>query len=146
MNTLAGEELLATKELRDDGQGRHTTSHRELVVLPGGGLVVDTPGMRELQLWEASDGLSGTFEDIEELAASCRFNDCAHVSEPGCAIRAALEDGTLDAGRWDSYTKLQRELAHLERRLDKRLQSEERKKWRAATAEAKTNMKLKGNL
>ena len=145
VNTLAGEELLATKELRDDGQGRHTTSHRELVVLPGGGLVVDTPGMRELQLWEASDGLSETFDDVEEIAASCRFNDCSHLSEPGCAIRAALEDGTLDADRWESYIKLLRELAHLERRLDKRLQSEERKKWRAAGAEAKANMKLKGN-
>lgn len=146
VNTLAGEELLATKEIRDDGRGRHTTTHRELIVLPGGGLVVDTPGMRELQLWEASEGLSETFEDIEELTARCRFNDCAHVSEPGCAIRAALEDGTLDAGRWDSYIKLQRELEHLERRLDKRLQSEERKKWRAASAEGKANMKLKGNL
>ena len=146
VNTLAGEELLATRELREDGQGRHTTSHRELVVLPSGGLVVDTPGMRELQLWEASEGLSETFDDVEEVAASCRFNDCSHLSEPGCAVLAALEDGTLDRGRWESYGKLQRELAHLERRLDKRLQAEERKKWRAAGAEAKANLKMKGHL
>ena len=145
VNTLAGEELLAVKEIREDGEGRHTTTHRQLVLLPEGGLVLDTPGMRELQLWESSDGLGETFSDIEELAARCRFNDCAHVSEPGCAIQAALEDGTLDAERWASYQKLQRELAHLERRLDKRAQSEERKRWAKLGAEARTNMRLKGH-
>ena len=96
VNTLAGEELLATQEIReDDGEGRHTTTHRQLVLLPGGGLVLDTPGMRELQLWESSDGLAETFGDVEELAAQCRFSDCAHRTEPGCAVQAALEDGTL---------------------------------------------------
>jgi ribosome biogenesis GTPase len=145
VNTLAGEELLAVKEIREDGEGRHTTTHRQLVLLPEGGLVLDTPGMRELQLWESSDGLGETFSDIEELAARCRFNDCAHVSEPGCAIQAALEDGTLDAERWASYQKLQRELAHLERRLDKRAQSEERKRWAKVGAEARANMRLKGH-
>ena len=145
VNTLAGEELLATQEIReDDGEGRHTTTHRQLVLLPGGGLVLDTPGMRELQLWESSDGLSETFGDVEELALRCRFSDCAHKSEPGCAVQAAIEDGTLPFARWASYKKLQRELAHLERRLDKRLQAEERKRWAKAGAEGRANMRAKG--
>ncbi len=146
VNTLLGEELLAVKEIREsDGEGRHTTTHRQLVPLPGGGLVLDTPGMRELQLWESSEGFSETFSDIEELAAQCRFNDCAHRTEPGCAIQAALADGTLEQGRWTSYQKLQRELAHLERRLDKRAQADERKKWAKVGAEARANMRLKGH-
>jgi ribosome biogenesis GTPase / thiamine phosphate phosphatase len=145
VNTLAGEELLAVKEIREDGEGRHTTTHRQLVLLPEGGLVLDTPGMRELQLWESADGLGETFSDIEELFARCRFNDCAHTSEPGCAVREALEDGTLELERWASYQKLQRELAHLERRLDKRAQSDERKRWAKVGAEARMNMRLKGH-
>jgi ribosome biogenesis GTPase len=145
VNTLAGEELLATREIReDDGEGRHTTTHRQLVLLPGGGLVLDTPGLRELQLWESSDGLAETFGDVEELAAQCRFSDCAHRTEPGCAVQAALEDGTLPFARWASYKKLQRELAHLERRLDKRLQAEERKRWAKAGAEGRARMRAKG--
>ena len=136
VNTLAGEEVLATQPIReDDGEGRHTTTHRQLVLLPGGGLVLDSPGMRELQLWESSDGLAETFGDVEDLAAQCRFSDCAHGTEPGCAVQAALEDGTLAFDRWTSYNKLQRELAHLERRLDKRLQAEERKRWAKAGAD-----------
>ncbi len=96
VNTLAGEEVLATQPIReDDGEGRHTTTHRQLVLLPGGGLVLDSPGMRELQLWESSDGLAETFGDVEDLAAQCRFSDCAHETEPGCAVQAALDDGTL---------------------------------------------------
>ena len=99
MNTLAGEELLATRPIReDDGEGRHTTTHRQLVLLPGGGLVVDTPGLRELQLWDSSDGLGETFADIEELCSACRFNDCAHRTEPGCAVQAALATGELRSG------------------------------------------------
>ena len=141
VNTLAGEEVLATQPIReDDGEGRHTTTHRQLVLLPGGGLVLDTPGMRELQLWESSGGLSETFGDIEELALACRFSDCAHDTEPGCAIRAAIEDGTLEAGRWQSYLKLQRELEHLERRVDKRLASEAKKKWIKAGQQGRANM------
>jgi ribosome biogenesis GTPase / thiamine phosphate phosphatase len=144
VNTLAGQELLATREIReDDGEGRHTTTHRQLVLLPGGGLVLDTPGMRELQLWEASGGISETFADIEGLAAQCRFSDCAHRTEPGCAVQAAITDGSLSFARWDSYKKLQRELAHLERRLDKRLQSEERKRWAKVGAEGRARMHAK---
>ncbi|MDX6399199.1 MAG: ribosome biosis GTPase / thiamine phosphate phosphatase [Gaiellaceae bacterium] len=144
VNTLAGEELLATQEIReDDGEGRHTTTHRQLVLLPGGGLVLDTPGLRELQLWESADGLAETFGDVEALAANCRFTDCAHASEPDCAVQAALADGTLPPERWESYEKLQRELAHLERRLDKRLQADERKRWAKAGAEGRANMLAK---
>jgi ribosome biogenesis GTPase / thiamine phosphate phosphatase len=145
VNTLAGQELLATREIReDDGEGRHTTTHRQLVLLPGGGLVLDTPGLRELQLWEASSGISETFSDVEALAARCRFSDCAHRTEPGCAVQAAITDGSLPFARWDSYKKLQRELAHLERRLDKRLQAEERKRWAKVGAEGRARMHAKG--
>jgi ribosome biogenesis GTPase len=113
VNTLMGEELIETREVREDDQmGRHTTTRRELVLLPGGGVVLDTPGMRELQLWDAD--LEQTFGDVEEVARRCRFSDCAHAGEPGCAIREALEDGTLPAERWESYRKLQRELAAVE--------------------------------
>ena len=145
VNTLAGEELLATRPIReDDGEGRHTTTHRQLVLLPGGGLVVDTPGLRELQLWDSSEGFGETFSDVEELMLRCRFNDCAHRTEPGCAVRAALATGELDLGRWESYTKLQRELAHLERRLSKRLQSEAKKRWIKAHKVGRENSRVKG--
>lgn len=144
INTLAGSELLDTQEIRDDGRGRHTTVRRELIQLPGGALVIDTPGMRELQLWEADEGLEEAFEDVTELFANCRFSDCAHQSEPGCAVKAALADGRLAPERWESYVKLERELAHLGRRLDKRAASEEQKKWKARAAEARENMKAKG--
>jgi ribosome biogenesis GTPase len=123
VNALAGEELLATQEVReDDHRGRHTTSHRELILLPTGGVVLDTPGIRELQLWDAD--LEQTFGDIEELARHCRFSDCAHDQEPGCAIRAALAEGTLPAERWDSYRKLQRELEAIEARRNVLLRQE----------------------
>ena len=141
VNALAGEELLATAEIReDDARGRQTTTHRELVLLPGGGLILDTPGMRELGLWDASEGVSGTFEDVEELFGGCRFSDCAHEAEPGCAVRGALADGTLDESRWESYVKLQRELAHLERKGDPRAMSAERKKWIARSKEHRTTV------
>ena len=130
VNRLAGRDVLAVRELRADGRGRHTTTHRELVLLPHGGLLLDTPGMRELQLWAGEESLDGTFEDVSALTGDCRFNDCAHESEPGCAIRAALADGSLPAERWESYRKLQRELRSLEVRRSKRLQSEERRRWR----------------
>ena len=137
INRLAGEELLATREIRDDGRGRHTTTRRELVQLPGGALVIDTPGMREIQLWVADEGLEEAFEDVTELFGRCRFSDCGHESEPGCAVKAAIEDGSLSLERWESYLKLQRELAHLERRIDKRAASEERKRWKALSVFAR---------
>ena len=145
VNTLAGEDLLETREIREDGRGRHTTVRRELIVLPGGGLIVDTPGIREIQLWDANEGLEEAFEDVTSLFAHCRFSDCQHDKEPGCAVRAALADGTLPRERWESYLNLERELQHLERRQDKRLQAEEKRKWKSRSAEAKENMRLKGN-
>ncbi len=144
VNTLAGEELLATQEIRDDGKGRHTTIRRELILLPSGALVIDTPGIRELQLWVADEGIEEAFEDVTELFAQCRFSDCAHDQEPGCAVRAALENGTLAPDRWDSYLKLQAELAHLDRKLDKRAASEARKQWKALGREAREQARLKG--
>ncbi len=127
VNALVGEELLATQGLRDDGRGRHTTSHRQLVPLPEGGLVLDTPGMRELQLWDADEGMQAAFADVDALAAQCRFADCAHREEPGCAVRAALAGGTLDVERFESWGKLQRELERLARKQDARARSESRK-------------------
>ena len=143
INTLAGEELLFTQEIRDDGRGRHTTTRRELIQLPDGALVIDTPGMREVQLWIAEDGLEEAFEDVTELFGHCRFSDCAHQSEPGCAVKEALANGTLAPERWESYVKLQRELAHLERRLDKRAAAEERKRWRALSTFAREASRAK---
>ncbi|MGM9522036.1 MAG: ribosome small subunit-dependent GTPase A [Oscillospiraceae bacterium] len=109
INRLLGEERLATDGLRKDDKGHHTTTHRELLFLPGGAMVIDTPGMRELGMWDAASGVEQTFGDIEELAARCRFRNCSHSGEPGCAVRAALESGHLDAGRWQSWQKLKNE-------------------------------------
>jgi ribosome biogenesis GTPase / thiamine phosphate phosphatase len=120
VNALAGEEVMNTGSVRDDGTGRHTTTRRQLVILPGGGIVIDNPGMRELRLWLAADGLDEAFEDIVELEAQCRFADCRHEGEPGCAIQEALAHGRLDPERWRSYRELQRELAELDERLARR--------------------------
>lgn len=127
VNRFAGREVLATGETRADGRGRHTTSHRELVPLPSGAVLLDTPGMRELQLWAGEEVLDTTFGEISALAAKCRFSDCAHEQEPGCAVREALSNGTLAEERFSSYRKLQRELRALEIRKDNRLRSEARK-------------------
>ncbi len=118
-------------------KGRHTTTHRELTLVPGGGLIIDTPGMREIQLWEGSEGLSELFEDIEKLALECKFSDCKHKSEPGCAIIAAIDNGSLDESRFKSYKKLQNEVSYFERKQDKKAQLVEKKKWKKATAEGK---------
>jgi ribosome biogenesis GTPase / thiamine phosphate phosphatase len=131
VNRLCGAERLATAAVRPDGRGRHTTTHRELVPLEAGGCLIDTPGMRELVLWDAEDGLDRAFEDVDELAVQCRFNDCEHRTEPGCAVRAAIATGALDAARLESYRHLQRELRYLEIRQDARARSEERKRWAA---------------
>ena len=114
INRLLGEERLATGGLRSDDKGHHTTTHRELLLLPNGAMVIDTPGMRELGMWDAASGVEQTFADIEALAARCRFRNCAHTGEPGCAVRAALKSGELDAGRWQSYQKLTVENAYAE--------------------------------
>ena len=130
VNALAGRMQMATQAIReDDARGRHTTTHRELVLLPSGALILDTPGMRELGLWDAGDGMSAAFADIEALAAQCRFHDCRHDSEPDCAIAAALESGTLDAARWRAWGKLQRELAFQHNKDDPRAHAASRKVW-----------------
>ncbi len=143
INRLTGTDLLRTQELRRNGKGRHTTVQRELITLPHGGTVIDTPGIRELQLWTASDGLGATFEDVEAIAARCRFPDCSHEVEPDCAIRAALEAGTLEADRWDSYVRLQRELARLERRQDARARMEYARRWRTIAKNQRAVTKAK---
>ena len=128
VNALVADDLLATGEVARDGSGRHTTTRRELILIPGGGLVVDNPGMRELHLWLADEGLEDAFEDIVELAAHCRFSDCRHEGEPGCAVAEAIAAGTLDPARLASYQELQRELAELEERLARRERSRARRR------------------
>jgi ribosome biogenesis GTPase len=130
VNRLAGREVLHTAEIRSDGRGRHTTTHRELVPLESGALLIDTPGMRELQLWAGEEVLDSTFAEIAELAGACRFSDCSHEHEPGCAVKTAISDGSLPAERFASYRKLQREMRALEIRKDARLRSESRKEMR----------------
>jgi ribosome biogenesis GTPase / thiamine phosphate phosphatase len=130
VNWLAGRRVMKTRELREDGRGRHTTTHRELVPLPGGALLLDTPGMRELQLWAGEEALEATFEDVFSHFGNCRFSDCSHEREPGCAVQAALADGTLSRERYESWRKLQRELRRLEIRQDARLRAEARKEIR----------------
>jgi len=128
LNRLAGTELMRTSALADDGTGRHTTTHRELVRLAGGALIIDTPGLRELQFWEGD--LSAAFEDIEALALECRFRDCAHLREPGCAVLGAVDEGRLELGRLRSWRKFQRELESVAARTDKRLRIARKRRWK----------------
>ncbi|HLN04913.1 MAG TPA: ribosome small subunit-dependent GTPase A [Acidimicrobiales bacterium] len=122
---------LATGDIRGDGKGRHTTTARELVRLPGGALLIDTPGLRALALWDADEGIAEAFGEIEELAERCRFSDCGHQTEPGCAVAEAIAVGLLDADRFTSYEKLRREQRHLAARVDPRVRAEERKRQKA---------------
>ncbi|HVS64349.1 MAG TPA: ribosome small subunit-dependent GTPase A [Thermoanaerobaculia bacterium] len=131
VNTLFGKRVMETAEVREgDDRGRHTTTHRELIRLPNGALLIDNPGIRELQLWDADGGLDATFEDISELAGACRFRDCRHVDEPGCAVVAAVESGALPTKRLSSYHKMVAELEALERRQETAAKLEEKRKWR----------------
>ena len=138
VNRWLGEEVMATRETReDDDEGRHTTTHRQLLVLPDGGLVIDTPGLRELQLWDVGDAsLDATFADVEELAADCRFGDCSHEHEPGCAVLAAVETGELPYERLHSWRKLQRELRAIAMRHDVLLRKEEARRGSSQHARA----------
>lgn len=129
-NALAGVSVMSTQAMRADHKGRHTTAHRELVVLPGGGMVIDTPGLRAVGLWGSAAGLDRVFSDIDELAAGCRFDDCAHRGEPGCAVAAAIEDGELPRRRLDSWRKLQREAEWIAARSDARLRAERAAEWK----------------
>jgi ribosome biogenesis GTPase / thiamine phosphate phosphatase len=135
INRLIGDERLATNGLRADGRGRHTTRHRELFELPGGALLIDTPGLRELQLWQGD--VDEAFADVVELAAECRFSDCGHETEPGCAVRSAIATGRLDAERLKAYRKLQRELASIAGRRDRRLWAENKRRWRQRARESR---------
>lgn len=131
INHLAGFDRLKVQTVREhDDRGRHTTTHRELVLLPAGGLVLDTPGMRELQLWEGDESFHLVFDDIEEVAGRCFFSDCRHEDEPGCMVREALATGAIDVGRYQSYGKLQKELKYQARRKDKLSEIVEKKKWK----------------
>ncbi len=131
INTLIGRDVQRTAELSADGtRGRHTTAHRELIHLPDGGLIIDTPGLREIQLWEVGDSLETAFRDIDRLSAGCRFRDCQHETEPGCAVRLAVAEGRLPTDRLDSYLKLRGEAAHLAEKQDQLAMLEKKKKWK----------------
>ena len=144
LNHLSGHEVMPVAGIRERlGKGRHTTTHRQLFLLPGGGLLLDTPGMREIQLWSAEAGIDREFVDIAELAAGCRFADCQHESEPGCAVLAAAETGDLEPERLASYRKLRKESAYLERKLDVRSRLEEERRWKSIMKDYRRNFKKK---
>lgn len=132
VNHLLGQAVQRVEAIReDDSQGRHTTTSRELFVLNNGALMIDNPGMREIQLWGDEQGLSGAFEDVLALARNCRFGDCTHTHDPGCAVQEAIESGELEPRRLESFFKLQKELRHLQRRQDEKLDRIEREKWKS---------------
>jgi len=138
INHLMGKHIQATQGVREsDSHGRHTTSHRELMMLEWGAMLIDTPGLRELQLWGETQSVQDTFQDITELAAACKFTDCSHDTEPGCAVSQALQDGYLDQGRYESYIKLQREIAYLKRKEDPKAQRAEKDRWKKIHKEVK---------
>ena len=145
LNLLVGHEVMQVAEVRArQGKGRHKTTHRQLVLLPRGGLLLDTPGMRELQLWSAERGIEQSFADIESLAAGCRFTDCTHESEPGCSVRDAMDTGDLASERLASFRKLKKEAAFLERKLDIRAEIEEKQRWKAITKDYRRWFKKRG--
>jgi ribosome biogenesis GTPase / thiamine phosphate phosphatase len=144
VNALAGVELLDVQDIREDGKGRHTSVRRELIALPNGGVVIDTPGLRGIGLQESGEGLAAAFPDITQLAEQCKFKDCSHVMEPGCAVRAALDDGSLPYRRYDSWVKLQREAAYMARRADARLRAQTKKDWVRASKSYRRDIKPRG--
>ncbi|MFI6460481.1 ribosome small subunit-dependent GTPase A [Streptomyces sp. NPDC050528] len=143
-NALLGEDVMDVQATRDvDGKGRHTTTTRNLLVLPGGGVLIDTPGLRGVGLWDAETGVGQVFAEIEELAGRCRFHDCAHTAEPGCAVLAALDSGELSERRLDSYRKLMRENQWIVAKTDARARAELRRDWKRKGAEGKAAMEAK---
>ncbi|MCI0688911.1 MAG: ribosome small subunit-dependent GTPase A [Sporichthyaceae bacterium] len=142
-NALAAVDVMVTRAPRADHKGRHTTVHRELVVLPGGGMVIDTPGLRSIGLWDANEGLDRVFTDIDELAAQCRFADCGHRSEPGCAVLAAVDAGELAERRLTSWHKLQREMIWIASRTDARLRAEQAQKWIRISRESRRSGRIR---
>jgi ribosome biogenesis GTPase len=144
INRLVGRDVQKTRDIREsDSKGRHTTAHRELVFLPNGGFIIDTPGMRELQLWDVGDAVSETFDDIEALAAECRFSDCRHRDEPRCAVKTAVLEGRLPAARLESYLKLDDELRYLARQQDERAQLEAKRRSKIMGKALKQHLKSK---
>jgi ribosome biogenesis GTPase len=145
INRLVGADLLKTREVREsDSKGRHTTTHRELVKLPEGGLIIDTPGMRELQLWDVGEAVKEAFDDIEALALRCHFSDCRHRDEPRCAVKAAVAEGRIPASRLESYRKLQAELAHLAVQQDERARLEDKRQSKVMGKALRARLKEKG--
>ena len=143
-NALLGDDVMDVQATRDvDGKGRHTTTTRNLLALPGGGVLIDTPGLRGVGLWDAETGVGQVFAEIEELAADCRFHDCAHVAEPGCAVLGAVESGELPERRLDSYRKLLRENQRIVAKSDARLRAEIRKEWKRKGAQGRAAMEAK---
>jgi len=130
VNALLGDTTQQVDEVRSDGKGRHTTARRELIALPGGGVIVDTPGLRGLKLWDHGEGAASTFADVAELAAGCKFNDCRHDSEPGCAVLAAIADETIGQQRLDDWRKMQRELEYQRSKQDHRLAANRKRRWK----------------
>lgn len=144
INALLGREAMATRAVRaHDHRGQHTTTHRQLLLVPDGGVVIDTPGMRELQL-PADASAEAAFADIESLSSGCRFGDCRHEQEPGCRVRAALETGELDEARLESYRKQQREIAYFERRDDPVAMAENKARWKAIQKSVRRDMRQRG--
>jgi ribosome biogenesis GTPase len=144
VNALLGERRQATAAVRqDDSRGRHTTTHRELFELPGGAFLIDTPGIRALEVAGADKGVEAAFDEIAEIAAACRFSDCRHQGEPGCAVRAAMDGGRLSRERFASHQKLERELAHAERKGDARAAAEERRRWKTIHKQVSRHMQHK---
>ncbi|WP_404451081.1 ribosome small subunit-dependent GTPase A [Virgibacillus necropolis] len=146
VNKLIGNAVQVTKDVRDaDSKGRHTTTHREMFLLPNGSLLIDTPGMRELQLWEGESAIDATFQDIESLESECKFTDCQHETEPGCRVQEAIANGELSDDRYQSYLKLQRELAYEKRKQDQKAHLEEKNKWKKISKQQKNNYKHRKN-
>ena len=144
-NQLLHSNVQSTIEIRaGDDRGRHATTYRRLFLMPAGGVLIDTPGMREFQAWDAQSGTDDVFEDIGQLAGECRFRDCQHETEPGCAVRAAIADGSLDGSRLSNYVKLRKELDYLDRRRDAAAQSEQKKLWKKIHKAMRHHPKLKG--
>ena len=145
-NRLLGESLQKVNDVRaNDSRGQHTTTARVLFALPGGALLIDTPGLRELHLWDAEQGLAQAFADINLLAAQCRFNDCRHETEPGCAVQTAVQAGTLDLARLENHKKLLREQEFLRRKIDPEVRSQEKQRIKRLTREALKIYRLKNH-
>lgn len=142
VNALAGEEIMRVNAIReDDSRGRHTTTHRQLVLLPSGAMIIDTPGMRELGMWDADEGMNEAFSDIETLILRCRFSDCGHDSEPGCAVKQAIADGSLQVERWNRYLGLRKETKFI---ADKAAYVREREQWHKSITKEIRRIKKEG--